>query len=211
MSEQNLPSVEETAIENETSYTKGRELETEFSVFLKRELGWQKVRVGAHLPGKMNRKGAAIDVIGEKLSEKGKRYHTRAINFLIITGGLFVLAIIWNLMDWGNGGIGLLIYAIIAGIVAVIFLKRSDEFNKENAWVECKNLKSKVNINHVDKSLRELKDYRESGDKEYKFEYHYFVSASGFVENALKYAIENNVICYEKISDGGFKKVGYWD
>ena len=65
-------------------------------------------------------------------------------------------------------------------------------------------------INHVRKTIEEKADYVRSGDREYKFEYHYFVSANGFVENALKYAVDNNVICYVK-EGNTFKKVGYWD
>lgn len=195
--------------QEETTYDKGRSLELEFSVFMKRELNWEKVRVGAHMAGKTNSKGAAIDVVGERLDKRGKNFHSFATIWIIGAGILFILALIWAFESFDNSGIGFLVVALAFMASAIFFMIQSDIYNKENAWVECKNLKGKVNINQVDKSIREFKDYKNSGNKEYKFEEHYFVSSSGFVENALKYAIENNIKCYVK--DGAtFKHIGYW-
>lgn len=194
----------------ETTYDKGRELETLFSVFMKHELKWDKVRVGAHMAGKANVKGAAIDVIGERLDERGRKFNTISIIWLIIAAGLLILSIVWAINDFDNGGIGLLIISFVFMAGAIVFLIQSAKFNKENAWVECKNLKGKVNINQIDKSLRELNDYKASQNNEYKFEYHYFVSSSGYIENALKYAVDKGIVCYIKSGDT-FKRVGYWD
>ena len=205
--------MENTETKNETeesTYEKGNKLEKDFALFLKRELNWSKVRVGAHLPGKMNRKGASIDVIGERLDSRGEKFEMGSIISVVISLVCLVYGIIWAIYDIDNGGILLIIYSLITAGASMIFLVQSGKYNKENAWAECKNLKSKANINQIDKSLREKKDYEASGDKEYKFEYHYFVSASGYIENALKYAIENNIICYEKSGDT-FKKSGYWE
>ncbi len=74
--------------------------------------------------------------------------------------------------------------------------------------MECKNLKGKVNINQIEKSIREFNDYTASGNKEYKFKYHYFVSANGYIENALKYAEDKGILCYQKEGDT-FKRVFY--
>jgi len=201
--------------EEETTFDKGRNLENEFSLFMRHELGWKKTRVGAHMAGKLNRKGTSIDVIGERPDERGRRLHNLSLIYLLV--GFMLLAIgsmdVFLELDlFGDFYISeiFILLAVIFIFGALFTILVSVKLSKENAWVECKNLKGKVNINQIDKSIRELKDYKASGDKEYKFEYHYFVSANGYVENALKYAIEHGLICYEKSGDT-FKKVGYWD
>lgn len=202
----------EVLLDNEdeqTSYAKGRELEIEFSLFMKRELGWNKVRVGAHLPQKMNKKGAAIDIISERLDERGKGFHRFGMWWISIALLCILISLYIIFTEIGTGELFLL-FGILLAIGGFFFMYQSGKYNKENGWVECKNLKGKVNLPQIDKSLREYREYRNSGDKEYKFEYHYFVSKSGYIENALRYAIEHNIICYEKSGDT-FKKVGYWD
>jgi len=195
--------------QEETTYDKGRELEHEFAQYMKANLRWHKVRVGAHLPGKSNRKGASIDVIGEVLDERGEKFHNIAILWLIIAGILLASSLVWAFEDLENGGIGLLIFAVMFAMGGIVFLLQSDKHNKRNAWVECKNLKGKANINQVRKSIEEYKDYKASTDKEYKFDTHYFVSASGYIENALKYALENGIECFEK-KENKIVKATYW-
>lgn len=206
---------EQLTSEEESTYDKGRKLEIEFSVFMKHELGWKKTRVGAHMAGKLNRKGAAIDVIGERPDERGRKLHNLALLYLIlgsmllIFGAMDIFLELHLLGDYYLSEIFIMLALVfVGGSLFTIFV--SLKYNKENAWVECKNLKGKVNINQIDKSIREYKDYIASGDSEYKFEFHYFVSSNGYVENALKYAIEHGLVCYEKSGDT-FKKVGYWD
>lgn len=196
--------------EEETSYDKGKRLENEFAVFMKKELNWTNTRVGAHMQGSANAKGTPIDVLGERKDERGKKFEKISWIWMAIGGMLFIYGLIWAFNDWDNGGLVFLLFSILFFLGGLVFTVQSNKFNKENAWVECKNLKGKVNINQIDKSLRELNDYRNSNNKEYKFEYHYFASASGYIENALKYAVDKGIICYEKSGDT-FKKVGYWD
>lgn len=193
-----------------TSYEKGRELENNFSTFMKHELGWTKTRVGAHMAGKLNVKGAAIDIIGERLDERGKTF--RAVFMLWFVAGLFLL--VYGIVEVFDGldaqGAILLLFSLATLLGALVFITQSNKYNKENAWVECKNLKGKANINQIDKSLREKNDYIQSGNKDYKFDFHYFVSSNGFIENALKYAVDKGIICYIKEGET-FKRVGYWD
>jgi hypothetical protein len=199
-------------IAEETAVDKGRALENEFAKFMREELNWQKVRVGAHLSGGFNRKGAAIDVLAEKLDDRGVRLKKLGTIYLIFCGVLFLYGILYGInVDW-NDGIGeICIYIAlpleVGGLFALIL---SNKYNKENALVECKNLKSKAHKDHILKSINELDDYKRSGDKEYKFKAHYFVSANGYVENALKIATDNGLICYQK-NNGKFERVTYFN
>lgn len=55
-----------------------------------------------------------------------------------------------------------------------------------------------------------VKEYKESKDTKYKFKKFAFVSASGFVDNALELAIDNHIDCYIKENEK-FKKIDKWN
>ena len=69
--------------------------------------------------------------------------------------------------------------------------------------------KSNMSDTNVD-IIAEINAYNESKEKEYQIVETYFVSTNGFIENALKLAIDNHIICYTK-ENGIFKKIEYWD
>lgn len=192
------------------SYEKGREFEKQFAKFLKEELKWDKVRVGAHMTGRNNAKGTSIDVFAERLDYVGEKYKRIANKWMIGSGVLAVGAIFWYIESWGNDGFWFFILSLLSILGGVIFRLLSDINNKQNAWVECKNLKTKVTVAHVNKTLNEFKDYKSSKNEDHRFTHHYFASASGYVENALKMCMDNNIACYVKSGDS-FERVEYWN
>ena len=192
------------------SYEKGREFEEQFAKFMKKKLNWHKVRVGAAMTGRSNAKGTSIDVFGERLDEKGERYSNLANKWMIGSGVLFVFAVAWFIAKIGENGIGFMILSLSLLICGVSFKLLSDAYNKQNAWVECKNLKSKATVSHVNKMLNEFRDFKSSKNDEHKFTHLYFVSANGYVENALKLALDNKIVCYEK-NGSSFIEVKYWN
>ena len=197
--------------ENEgVSYEKGREFEKKFASFLKEELGWDKVRVGAHMSGKSNAKGTSIDVLGERLDEMGVKYKKISSRWMMASGVLGIGALIWFLQDWGSDGFWFFILCLLSVMGAMVFRMLSDANHKKNAWVECKNLKTKVNINHMSKMLREYNDFKSSKNDDHRFTHLYFASANGYVENVLKMALDNNVICYTK-KGRTFVEEKFWD
>lgn len=192
------------------SYEKGREFEEQFAKFLKDELKWEKIRIGAHMPGRDNAKGTSIDVLGERLDGLGIKYKKIANNWMIASACLLLGSLIWYLQDWGHDGFWFFILCLMSFMGGMIFRLLSDANNKQNCWVECKNLRSKANINHLSKMLREYNDFKLSKNGDHRFTHLYFASANGYVENALKMAMDNNIVCYQK--DGRtFKEVSYWD
>lgn len=196
--------------EEGVSYEKGREFENHFAEFLKDGLGWEKIRVGAHMPGRNNAKGTSIDVLGERLDELGIKYKKIANNWMIASGCLLIGALTWYVQDWGNDGFWFLILSLMSLLGGLIFRLLSDANNKQNCWVECKNLKGKANINHISKMLREYNDFKLSKNGDHRFTHLYFASANGYVENTLKMAMDNNVSCYEW-NGKSFVEVNYWD
>ena len=59
--------------------------------------------------------------------------------------------------------------------------------------------------------ISEIQEYKQSKDKEYKFNRYIFVSSNGFIDNALKLANSNNIECYTKNSENQFIKVTEWN
>lgn len=192
------------------SYEKGREFEEHFARFLKDELGWSKVRIGAHMPGRDNAKGTSIDILGERLDELGLRYKKISTNWMIGSGVLAACSLIWYIQDWGNDGFWFFMLCLFSIMGGAIFMMLSDANNKQNCWAECKNLKGKANVNHLSKMLREYNDFKLSKNEDHRFTHLYFASANGYVENALKMAMDNNVSCYEW-NGKSFEEVGYWN
>lgn len=196
--------------EEGVSYEKGKEFEEQFARFMQNELRWDKVRVGAHMTGRNNAKGTSIDIFAERLDAKGIKYKKRADKGLIVSAILAIFSIIGYFKEWNGNGIWLLIFSLTILASVCIFRILSDTYNKQNAWVECKNLKGKANVNHLSKMIREFEDYKLSKNEEHKFTHLYFVSANGYVENTLKMAMDNKITCYVK-NGNSFQEVNYWD
>lgn len=186
-----------------TSYSKGSDLENEFAQFMKEKLGWENVRVGVHLSGRVHVKGANVDIVGKRLTESGKTLKAIGIVYLIFCVIPFVIGAITPEYDF------LVYVGLFLEIVGFIILFAGINRTTEYVLVECKNLKGKATAAHIDKTLREINDYMASGDKQYKFRYHYFVSANGYVETTLKYAQEKGIVCFVKKGDS-FEQEFYW-
>lgn len=198
-------------VNRSNSFKKGCDFEAEFAKFMAKKLDWTSYRIRAHMPGKSNNKGNQIDIVLERPDERGQRLNKMAKGLIyacliLIIGGL----LLGYGSNWTDEQANILIeYGVYFEFAAIIAFFLGKQFNKENAWVECKNLKGKATYDHVSKSIQQFEDYKKSGDTEYKFKEHYFVSANGFVENALKLALDHDIICYEK-KNGKFLEVTYW-
>lgn len=189
-------------ITKETSYEKGNRLEHEFAEYMKTHLGWKETRVGVHLVGNLNRKGASVDIVAKRMDKRGKEY---AGNGLLFSA----LCIALGLISYAIDNEYLLGSSIALLIVALMFIVTSVFLNQEHCLVECKNLSTKAVASHIDKTLREINDYKSTGDTEFKFRHHYFVSTNGYVETTLKYAMEKGIVCYVKNGDT-FEVEKYW-
>src|SRR3989304_2460760 len=196
----------------QTTHEKGLELEQKFSEFMKEELGYNHTRVRAKVPQKHNHTGVEVDVIGKRTDERGKRLENLSIGSLILGGILFFLGLyLWMGSDFDDTWLmSLLLIGIMLVCFSMFYILLSTKFNQENAWVECKNLKGKANITQVGKMIIEIEEYKLSNNKEYKFVDYFFVSTNGFVENAIKKAMDKGISCYS-LSNGKFIKEKYWN
>lgn len=199
-----MHSTENTGTAKETtSYNKGLALETRFCSILKNELGCKNVRIRAQMKSRMNSRGSNVDIIGERQDIRGKRLQIVGIIYLLICALVFCIGGLTNdeTALWGG-----LIFEL-GGAISIILSKR---YTTEHIWVECKNQKAKVSYSQMQKTIHEYDEYKASKNKEFKFVEQYFVSASGFVENALKLAEERGVRCFV-VTDLGMKEVSYWN
>jgi hypothetical protein len=198
-------------MENEKSTVyKGNQLEKEFAEFMKEQLGYEKYRLQKRVKGSINSKGTDVDIIAQKASAKGRRFKKITIYYYLIS--LFVFCIGSVLLALDNIGAGTFFLTLgIGGFASTIFfLVQSKRHDIEHGWVECKNHKTKIDLPKIDKMLREYNDCASMGEIETRNCIKYFVSASGFMENALKFAIKQGIMCYEKNKEGEFVKSEYW-
>ncbi len=182
-------------INEDSTYKKGIDLEKKFAEYIKSEMKYDKIKIRFQVKQANNSRGANVDVIGQRKNETGETWEGMGIIWLIICFIALVVGFIMEFTnDWGSDlGLYLIICGFILEIVGIIALVISNAYNIDNIWVECKNLKSKVNISQINKMLTEIKQYKASGDSQYKFKEYAFVSASGFIDNAIELAEANSI------------------
>ena len=190
---------------------KGYELEKEFAEFMKSDLGYSKYHIHHNVSGLLNKKGTAVDVIAEKPDQKGIKYKELSHRYYIFSCCFIIAGCFMLICSFIAIGIFTFALGVVGLIITLFVMIHSDKFNVEHGWVECKNLSGKVNINQIEKVLREFRDFSATQDNELKVTRVYFVSKSGFIDNALKFAQFNNVICYQKEPNGKFVIVKYWE
>lgn len=202
--------MEENIETNETIFEKGIGLEKEFAEYLKSDLGWEKARIRSQMASKFNMRGTNVDVIAERINKiESDRFNLISLGYFLVFIVFFIYGLSITETDFVISLV-ILVFSIAFFSFGLIFRKTAINKIREHAWVECKNLKTKVNISQVQKTIDELKHYKETENREYKFVEVYFVSSNGFVENALKLAIDNKINCF--IKEGNkFKKIDYWN
>jgi len=183
-----------------------------FAEYVKKEMKYDKVKIRFQVKQANNSRGANVDVIGQRKNATGEMWEQLGKIWLIICSiAIFFGLIIGFASDWETDWAwGLIVIGVILDICGIIALLISNAYNIDNIWVECKNLKTKVNISQVNKMLTEIINYKATGDSQYKFKEYAFVSASGFIDNAIELAEANGVKCFIVDNNGNFKRKEKW-
>jgi hypothetical protein len=185
----------------ETSYQKGLALEHMFSDYLVNELGYNSTRIRAHVKSSINNRGINVDIIA-------KRGYALAVGFDIAGTifGLLTLIFISYAVENNNMPVGIMAipFFILSGGCFFLF---SNKMIK-HSWVECKNHLTPVTHAMVLKTISEYESHKFTKSNEYNFTRLYFVSSSGFIDNALKLASDKKIHCYI-IKNGNFEKLSY--
>jgi hypothetical protein len=194
----------------QNDYKNGADFEQRFANYLVTNLGYDNYQVRNQVKSVNNSRGTNVDIIGRRLDARGKRLENLGKIYLYLTGFVAAFGILLMfLMDDKWCGTVVILIAVVIEVIAYVAVLKGIEFAFENIWVECKNLKGKADITQVRKTIDEISDYQKSGDTTYKFAEYAFVSANGFVDNAIGLAIKHGIKCYI-VEDGKFKRVTNW-
>ena len=182
-----------------TSHEKGLELETLFAAHLIDKLGYKKTWVARNVFYEDGCKN--VDVIGERLSEVGRKYFRLSILFLI--GSVFYLCLSFYGVNTENPDSSMALISTSICVVAGLACSfASYKYNLEHVWVECKNYAhGPVSEDLIRLAISRYTDCATS--KKYKFKDKYFVSTNRYIDSALEYAKKKGIICY-MLKDGTF-------
>jgi|CXWL01.1.fsa_nt_gi hypothetical protein len=195
-------------LETDNAFYRGAKFEEMFAEFMKRDLRWSGYVIRSQQKARLNNRGSNVDIIANRPDSRIERFNSAALIVLmlgIVAFGLNLLEI--QIPNVSTDTIGSLGFIFLIGGSGYILLGKL--FSKEYAWVECKNTKGKTTYEQVSKCVHEFEDYQSLENKEYRFVAKYFASAAGFVENALKLALDKGFECYT-YKDGKYEKVNYW-
>jgi len=186
----------------------GYEFDLAFAEYIKSTLKYQGVKLGNQIASKNGQSTIEVDIIGFRADIRSKRLEKRSLIYGIIGIALIVFAIF---LGYDNNFTNrlcrpFLICGIIIATGGICYIMLNEIFNKENIWVECRNIESKIDIEQANLMLTKIREYKESEDTKYKFKEFVFVSANGFNDNALELLIDNKVNCYIK-KEGKFVRI----
>jgi hypothetical protein len=185
------------------NHEKGVRLENDFRDFMVKELGWDSAKTRAQMLSKSNNNGVNVDIIAKRKDVRGKRFMILGVVYLMLFAAVLIYGIIVN-------DLTILWLSALVEVLGFIFLFLSVKLNAEHAWVECKNQsKELVSNRQMSDTINELKAYKASGNKEFKFTCQYFVTSIGYSDTALKLAHDEDVICYIQKNNCTFEKVKY--
>lgn len=184
-----------------SSKEKGSALERKFADFMLQELNYKEIKLNETVKGKVSKSFYEVDVLGKRLSAESET-KMRNGRYLIFGGIILAALYLLEMLDI-NGDI----FLIIGGLVVVggLYYTYGKENLYEYVWVECKNLKSKVSRDHINKLNNSATDFHDSKDNEFAFAELIFVSESGYSSEALNFAENHNITCYIPDEKDGFK------
>lgn len=186
-----------------TTKQKGTELEKEFAEFMKKELGYSDVYLNQKVKGKISTNEYEVDIVGKKLSEEGEKRHYNS-KVVMVVGALIAIFGLVDLIEIAQEVILLLGGIAFLGGIAY---NESKKNLYEYTWVECKHHRNKIGKDIINTLNYKVIDNNASNDKKYKFKKAILVSGSGFIGNALRFAKEHSIDCFEKIGNMEFNKI----
>lgn len=187
------------------SNEQGKSFEQKFCAYMKSNLGYRHAKIRADMFSNINSKGIQIDVVAEKASTK------RLLFWLAFVIFSFVALILVYLADTMNSDVAIYLCSGMSAFLAVLMFYLTVITEIENAWVECKSSKKeKTPLEDIQTMLSRFEAYKQTERKEFNFTVAYFVSASGFTDDAYHFAKSKGVICYIE-KNGKFEAATYWN
>ncbi len=187
----------------------GKSFEIEFADWMEEELGYQETKTRVRVKGKVSDRGYEPDIHGIYFDRKWDVIRKLGI-------GLMVLALLTIFLPrefkWfkdistqivGSVTPDLVGYALlIVGALGFILAYKARDRTTTHAWVECKDRKTSVKRLDIVKLASDVEDVRKLKEAKWHPDDVIMVSSSGFDHDALEFAEEKDIICYEKTEDG---------
>jgi len=95
---------------------------------------------------------------------------------------------------------------LVFGVLLIVVSRIRKQQRNYHVWIECKNLKTKVNRDHMSKLHATTERLRRNRNAEWRPDFVYCFSATDYERDALSIAKEHNISCYRK-SGRGFQQV----
>ncbi len=192
------------------AYNKGLQLEQDFAQWMQRKMGYNRTKFREFVNGKIATRPYEIDIHGIK-EQAFWRLITLLGIALVVLSILMIIGELDVVRYYVQDVVSLIrlktkaALFIIGGIgLAIGYWGRSK--HTQHAWVECKNLSTKVKRDHIFKLKSSVKDVRQSKDTRWQPDLVIFVSGSGYDIDALNFARANGIVCYQ-VKGKGFEKV----
>jgi hypothetical protein len=185
----------------QTASTPKNQTPFEFADFLRQQLRWRKVSIN-------QQQGSFLTAIAERQNRQGQALSDLAILLCAVSIGFIIIGYAMGydshfsdgtdyILSWSGG-------VLLAAMQVFILIAR--HLYREKAWVGTDYSSGKTGLEEIEKNLRMYWKYAANSGKPYNFTAHYFVSANGYTLEALEYAFDNNIACYE-IKNGQFETV----
>lgn len=184
------------------NYFKGLVFEQKFSIYMISELKYDSVKRRKSMTGSESIKGSEADIIGIIYNRKAESIRKAGIFFMIIAI-ISLIGVAFELIH-KDFIYFFLLFGISGFVYGIIGKKKSRQYT----WVECKDRTKTTDIRMVRDFYNSVQDFNNSKDKKYSISKMIFVSASGFVDNALQFASDKRIECYRLI-DNSFQKIKY--
>lgn len=194
-------SLKETAavvgVGHASTVSRGRSFEQEVTQWLENKLNHRLVHQNEWIECAKNLKPFECDVhtrtsipYWDKIQKIGVLFIALSMFLLIIMAREIQAALLFFVM----------------GFVMVIVSRIRKQQRNYHVWIECKNLKTKVNRDHIHKLRNTTRLLAENRDAKWKPDFVYCFSATDFERDAIAVANQHKISCYRK-SRRGFERV----
>lgn len=182
---------------NKSTKERGAEWEREFSKYMTDELEYNDCIMNTTVKGALSTNEYEVDIIGKKLSDKGESYNNVGVFLIVLAIIVIGLELFFDVVIFVDNAMYILGGLFIVGFV---FLQLAKDHEWEYSWVECKNHQKPIDKKAFSLLKSNVEDYHNSKDKKFDFKNKILVSKSGFTKNAIRFAEEYNIECYDKCS-----------
>lgn len=186
-------------MEKSKAYKKGLDFENEVANYMIEVLQYDDVQVRPRVSGKTSDRGYEIDVLAKIKDKGGIMFRKIAIFVFFISVAMFLLSV-FEILDFGYIYISCLI-----ALVSIVYVFLGKKLSAKYAWIECKNLKTKVKRNQIFELTNKFKDYNNLKEKKWNITSLMFFSSSGYDSDAKEFAKEHKIICFEQNKNNEFK------